>query len=81
MGGHKPSGMTGCGKTHRRCHAERSEESLYLLENSNTGILRFAQDDSGGLRMTAAESFSVTYITFRYPHGIILILYSTLFTL
>jgi len=30
------------------CHSERSEESLHFLENSNTGILRFAQDDSIG---------------------------------
>jgi hypothetical protein len=46
-------GFTGCGKTHRHCHPEEvaaatDEESLCLLESSNAGVLRCAQDDSAG---------------------------------
>jgi hypothetical protein len=43
-------------KNRQSCHPEEAkpvlsetkEGSLYLLENSNTGVLRFAQDDSIG---------------------------------
>jgi hypothetical protein len=31
---------------------KRREEPLHLLENANTGILRFAQDDNEAPRMT-----------------------------
>ena len=46
-------GFTACGKTHWHCHFEEvaaatDEESLYLLEDSNAGVLRCAQDDSIG---------------------------------
>ena len=42
--------LTGCGKTLRNCHSERSEESgpERFQEDTQSEILRCAQDDTRG---------------------------------
>jgi len=77
------SGFPGCGKTphtvilRRRSRSrslrsgqalsETREGPLYLLEDSNAEILRFAQDDSEGFRMTAPTSSSAACFAASFP--------------
>jgi hypothetical protein len=48
--GEEERGFTGCGKTLRNCHSERSEESGpgRFQEDTQSEILRCAQDDNRG---------------------------------